>query len=153
MTDRDPDSDPLYSDVLPSRHSHDVADDEWVDPQEVLDRLRVLPVRAWREPADDPGGVHHLAPAAEDFYEAFEVGSDPNHIHPGDPNGVVMAAIQGLADRLDDQHDSLEQQRQRTQRQREIMEEQRADIEILREKLESVQSEVFRLRLGAEEGD
>lgn len=153
MTDRDSDPDPRSLGILPSRHSHDVADAEEVDPQDVLDRVRALQVHAWRNVAGDASGVGRLGPAAEDFHELFEVGTGTGRITAGDTDGVVMAAIQGLADRLDEQDDRVERQDRRIRRQRERMDEQRADLETLRERLESLQAELARCRLDADEGE
>lgn len=147
--DNDPDSQPRG--VLPSRRSHDGEDPEAVDPEDVLDRLRVLQVNAWQDVAGDASGFAHLGPAAEDFHETFEVGLDPENIAAGDADGVAIAAIQGLAERLDDQGNLVERQEQRIRRQRDRIDEQRADIETLREELEALQSELSRHRLDSEE--
>lgn len=153
MTDRDSESGPQRYGVLPSRRRHDRAEEDWVDPREVLDRLQVLDVYAWYESSGGGDEVLHLGPAAEDFHGVFEVGRDADHIPPGDADGVAMAAIQGLAMRLDERDERIERYTRRIQRQREIIEEQRADIETLREQLESLQSDISRLRLDAAERD
>jgi len=139
MTDCSDEPEPQPFGVLPSRRRHEDADQ--VDPGEVLDRLRVLEVRAWRERAEAGStGGERLGPAAEEFYEAFEVGSDPDTIAAGDADGVAMAAIQELADRLDDRDARIERQARQLQQQQRRLDEQRADIEALREQLESLQA-------------
>lgn len=147
MTDPDTDPEPEHYGVLPSRRRHGRADDERVNPQDVLDRLRALQVHAWRGGSGDADESQHIGPAAEDFYEALRVGPDADHVPPGDADGVAIAAIQGLADRLDERDELVERYTRRIRRQRGIIEEQRADLESLREQLESLQPEVSRIRL------
>lgn len=83
-----------------------------VDGQEILSRLKHLPVTTWNYKTDDPA-VRHIGPMAQDFYAAFELGQDDRHIAPLDTNGVALAAIQEL-DQLvqakDDQIRQLQQQ-------------------------------------------
>jgi uncharacterized protein YukE len=141
MTDCSDEPEPQPFGVLPSKRRH--ADAEQVDQEEVLDQLRVLEVRAWRERAGDADDVEseRLGPAAEEFYEVFEVGADPDTITAGDADGVAIAAIQELADRLDDRNALIEQQARQLRRQQRRLDEQRADLETLREQLESLQAE------------
>jgi hypothetical protein len=50
---------------------------------------------------------------AQDFYAAFNVGTDDKHIGLGDEGGVALAAIQGLNEKVDEKDaeiDSLKQQ-------------------------------------------
>ncbi len=67
-----------------------------VDPADMLDRVRDLPISTWNYTRDDPG-IRHIGPMAQDFGAAFGVGADDRHIHPLDGQGVALAAIQGLA--------------------------------------------------------
>jgi hypothetical protein len=67
-----------------------------VDPADMLARVRNLPISTWNYINDDPA-IRHIGPMAQDFSAAFGVGADDRHIHPIDGQGVVMAAIQGLA--------------------------------------------------------
>ncbi|MFO1499576.1 MAG: tail fiber domain-containing protein [Verrucomicrobiota bacterium] len=71
-----------------------------VDSDEVLAKIRALPISQWNfksAPADT-----HLGPMAQDFYAAFGLGADDKHIATVDADGVAFAAIQGLADRLEE---------------------------------------------------
>lgn len=151
MTDRSSDPEPQPRGVLPSRRRYDRTDPDGLDPQAVLDRLRDLEVHVWRDAADGRREGTHVGPAAEDFHDAFGVGVDPDHVAAGDPDGVAMAALQGLADRLDEREAKIEHQERRIRRQREIVDEQRDDIETLREQLESLQAELSRLRRNADD--
>ncbi|MGH2614267.1 MAG: tail fiber domain-containing protein [Thermomicrobiales bacterium] len=71
-----------------------------VDRQDMLQRVRNLPISTWNYTSDDPA-VRHIGPMAQDFVAAFGVGSDDRHIHPIDGQGVALAAIQGLAVELE----------------------------------------------------
>jgi len=80
-----------------------------VDPREVLDRVATLPISRWNFKTD--GSTRHIGPMAQDFYQTFNVGADDKHIATVDEEGVALAAIQGLNDKLkekDAQIDSLE---------------------------------------------
>jgi hypothetical protein len=70
-----------------------------VDPADMLERVRELPISTWNYRADD-ASIRHIGPMAQDFTAAFGVGADDRHIHPLDGQGVALAAIQGLADEL-----------------------------------------------------
>ncbi len=66
-----------------------------LDGQEILSRLAGIPMMSWRYKTE-AGEVRHLGPMAEDFYAAFGVGPDAQHITSIDADGVALAAIQGL---------------------------------------------------------
>lgn len=152
MTDSDSDPGRLPTGYLPSRRRHDLAEGDRVDPRDVLSRLESLDVSAW-EDADDDRGMVYLGPAAEDVYEVFEVGPDPERIPTNDASGVALAAVQGLQERVERQRTVVERQAERIEEQGETIDRQRADIETLRERLETLQSTVARLRIDFEERD
>jgi hypothetical protein len=147
----DDDGNPQPDGVLPSERGYEPVEAGLVDSQEMLDRVRELRVRPWRRRAGGATEPEHLGPAAEEFYDVFEVGSDPDHIAAGDTDAVVIAAVQALADRLEERDDRIERQSQRLDRQREVIDEQRADIERLREQLETLRAELSRQRRDADE--
>lgn len=126
--------------VLPSRQGHDRVDVEWADPRDVLARVRMLEIGAWRASTGDAGGIDRFAPAVEQFHEIFEVAPGADRVAAGDADGVAMAAIQALANRVDEQDRQLRRQHER-------LDEQRTDLETLRERVESLQSELARLEL------
>jgi hypothetical protein len=66
-----------------------------VDPLKILDRVAALPVREWRY-TNEVASVKHLGPTAQDFQNAFGLGSDDISIGTVDADGVALAAIQGL---------------------------------------------------------
>ena len=71
-----------------------------VNPREVLDQVASLPIWRWNFKAD--AGTPHVGPMAQDFYAAFKVGSDDRHIATVDADGVALAAIQGLNQKLEE---------------------------------------------------
>ncbi len=71
-----------------------------VNPREVLDKVTALPISRWNYKADSE--VAHVGPMAQDFYTAFEVGMDDKHISMVDADGVALAAIQGLNQKLEE---------------------------------------------------
>jgi len=66
-----------------------------VDGQLVLLRLRGVPILTWSY-RTDASGVRHMGPTAQDFFAAFGLGQDEQHIAPLDANGVTLAAVQEL---------------------------------------------------------
>ena len=70
-----------------------------VSPREVLDQVAALPISRWNYKAD--ASVTHVGPMAQDFYAAFRVGQDDTHISMVDADGVALAAIQGLNEKVE----------------------------------------------------
>lgn len=66
-----------------------------VDGEEVLSRLRGVPVTTWNMIGADPS-IRHLGPVAEDFYAAFGLGIGETAIGLGDIDGVTFAAAKAL---------------------------------------------------------
>ncbi|EMA69270.1 hypothetical protein C468_01845 [Halorubrum kocurii JCM 14978] len=66
-----------------------------VDTAAVLDVVTDLELSTWRYKHN--GGATHMGPMAEEFYAAFELGDDDEHIATVDADGVALAAIQDLA--------------------------------------------------------
>src|SRR3954463_4212154 len=71
-----------------------------VDPAEVLDGVRRLPIETWNYRTDAPA-VRHVGPMAQDFAAMFELGEDDRVIANVDAQGVCLAAIQALAARVE----------------------------------------------------
>ena len=66
-----------------------------VNGKEILSKLAQIPISQWSYKAQDPS-IEHIGPMAQDFYAAFGLGEDDKHINTLDPDGVALAAIQGL---------------------------------------------------------
>jgi hypothetical protein len=73
---------------------------EAVNPREVLEKVAALPLTRWNFKSDP--GTPHLGPVAQDFHAAFGVGADDKHIATVDADGVALAAIQGLNQKLEE---------------------------------------------------
>jgi trimeric autotransporter adhesin len=71
-----------------------------VNPTMVLDKVLALPLHEWVYKADDEKS-RHLGPTAQDFRAAFGLGVDDKHIATVDADGVALAAIQGVNQKLE----------------------------------------------------
>lgn len=73
---------------------------EPVDGSSVLERLSAMPIATWnyKSQADS---IRHMGPMAQDFAAAFGVGEDARHINTVDADGVALAAIQGLNQKVE----------------------------------------------------
>jgi hypothetical protein len=69
---------------------------ERVDPAQLLDRLRALPVYRWNYIGGDAAD-RHLGPLAEDFHRAFGLGVSERTLAPADVASVALGAAQALA--------------------------------------------------------
>ncbi|HWY78413.1 MAG TPA: tail fiber domain-containing protein, partial [Verrucomicrobiae bacterium] len=72
-----------------------------VDSQTVLEKLARVPVQSWRYNWEESGGTPHLGPTAQDFKAAFYPGRDDTSITTLEFDGVELAAIQGLNQKLE----------------------------------------------------
>jgi hypothetical protein len=72
---------------------------EPVSPNEILDKVVGLPISTWNYKTAP--GFRHIGPMAQDFCAAFGRGTDDKHIANVDADGVALAAIQGLNQKLE----------------------------------------------------
>jgi hypothetical protein len=72
---------------------------EAIDPLAVLAKVAALPVEGWRYKAED-ASTRHIGPVAEDFQRLFGLG-DGESIGTVDADGVALAAIKGLVQKMD----------------------------------------------------
>jgi hypothetical protein len=77
-----------------------------VDPREMLEKVAALPIAEWSFKQD--AETRHVGPMAQDFHAAFGLGTDDKHIATVDADGVALAAIQGLNQKLEQQNAALE---------------------------------------------
>jgi hypothetical protein len=73
-----------------------------VSPQEVLAKVTALPIQTWSY-TNHPG-AKHIGPMAQDFHAAFGLGTDDRHIATVDADGVALAAIQGLNQKVEEKN-------------------------------------------------
>jgi hypothetical protein len=77
-----------------------------VSSSQILEKVLQLPVSEWSYKVD--AATRHVGPMGQDFYAAFNIGTDDKHIAPIDEGGVALAAIQGLNQKLEDRSRKLE---------------------------------------------
>lgn len=71
-----------------------------VNTIEILDNLSSMPIQSWNY-TEDSSSVRHIGPTAQDFQATFGLnGDDDIHISSIDLQGVALAAIQGLNEKL-----------------------------------------------------
>lgn len=78
-----------------------------VDGREVLERLAGLPISTWSY-TTDPRAVRHVGPMAQDFHDAFSLGSTDLAYDPIDAHGVSLVAIQALRELFLEQQARIE---------------------------------------------
>lgn len=71
-----------------------------VDPATILQGVTRLPIETWQYKGQ---ATRHIGPMAQDFMAAFGTGRDDRHINLIDANGVALAAIQALTQRIEAQ--------------------------------------------------
>jgi hypothetical protein len=74
-----------------------------VDAEAVLEKLTALPVQSWNYKWESDTNTPHLGPMAQDFKAAFYPGRDDKSISTLEFDGVELAAIQGLNQKLTDE--------------------------------------------------
>ena len=94
-----------------------------VNPRDVLEKVSSLPISEWSYKADS--GVRHLGPMAQDFYSAFSVGMDDKHISMVDADGVALAAIQGLNQKVEQKETEITELKHRLEKLERLMNQQR----------------------------
>ena len=115
MITRRPDSGPMVgAELLPGSGSWSSMSDRntktnvaAINPRDVLARVARLPIGTWNYRSQDET-VRHIGPMAQDFRESFGLGEDDRHISAVDADGVALAAIQGLNQRIEEQRTVIE---------------------------------------------
>jgi len=69
--------------------------------QDVLGRLAELPIQRWNYKTEADDAVPHIGPMAQDFKAAFCPGRDDRSITTLEFDGVALAAIQGLNQKVE----------------------------------------------------
>lgn len=98
------------------QYSNGTSDVAWkhllgpADPSATLQALASLRLLSWRY-RDEPEGIRHVGPTAQEFHAAFGVGGDDRVIDAIDSGGVLMAAVQALAAEVVAQRAELAAQR------------------------------------------
>jgi len=82
-----------------------------VDTEAALDSVNDLDITTWEYTDTDNG--RHMGPMAEAFHDDFKLGESAERINTVDADGVAMAAIQGLSEKLDEAGDVIDDQAER----------------------------------------
>jgi hypothetical protein len=72
-----------------------------IDGEDLLARLRLVPVTTWRYRDEEDRSVLHIGPMAQDWQRAFGFSRDGTTINMSDFDGVNLAAVQALARRTE----------------------------------------------------
>lgn len=78
-----------------------------IDGEDILARVRRLPISTWRYTAQG-GGIRHIGPMAQDWDRAFGFSGDSLTINSGDFDGVNLAAVQALERRTAEQRAEID---------------------------------------------
>jgi hypothetical protein len=100
---------------------------EPVDSREVLQKVAAMPVSRWNFKGD--AATPHVGPMAQDFYAAFGLGTDDKHIATVDADGVALAAIQGLNEKVESGSQRAEVRSQKSEVRVQKLEERNAALE------------------------
>ena len=73
-----------------------------VDGEAILDKLTTIPVEKWNYKWEADTNTPHIGPMAQDFKGAFYPGRDDKSITTLEFDGVELAAIQGLNQKLEE---------------------------------------------------
>jgi hypothetical protein len=67
-----------------------------LDGEDMLARIRALPLSTWRYIAEEDRSTRHIGPMAQDWQRAFGFARDSLTINSGDLDGVNLAGVQAL---------------------------------------------------------
>ena len=70
-----------------------------INNQDILGKVGQLDISNWNYKSQDEK-IRHIGPMAQDFHAAFGLGESDKHIGTNDADGVALAAIQGLLERV-----------------------------------------------------
>ena len=106
-----------------------------LDCRAVLDKLLNVPVLAWHYDWESIETAPHLGPMAQDFKAAFYPGRDDTTLSTLELDGVALAAIQGLNQKVDDRSREFEVRSQKLEAENAALQERLAHLERLVQQL------------------
>ena len=71
-----------------------------VNGQMVLEKVATMPISTWNYKTQDES-IRHMGPMAQDFHAMFGLGTNDTTITAVDSDGVALAAIQGLNEKIE----------------------------------------------------
>jgi hypothetical protein len=99
-----------------------------VDARAILRKVLSLPIQTWNYKAEG-AGIRHIGPFSQDFKKTFDFGVSDDGIGTVDADGVALAAIQGLNEKLDERTSDLQKENEALKQR---VERQQATIDALR---------------------
>jgi hypothetical protein len=90
-------------------HAAERKDARPADGEAILRGLANVPVQVFTSGTETDGG-RHVAPDARAFNQAFGLRDEPYLLHAGDVDGVTLAALQALMQRMDRQNERIQAQ-------------------------------------------
>ena len=94
-----------------------------VDVRAILQQVVALPVTRWSYKAEG-NSIQHIGPVAQDFQSTFGLSADDKHIAPLDANGIALAAIQGLNQKVEQKEKEITELKQRLERLEQLLSQQ-----------------------------
>lgn len=110
-----------------------------VDGEDVLARMRRIPVNSWNY-IDEGRQSRHVGPFAEDFWREFQLGTEPLAIGHLDIDGVNFAGVQALERRTRTQAEELATVRSENAALRGDVEQLRRENALLAERLRAIEA-------------
>jgi hypothetical protein len=92
-----------------------------VDIGAVLDKLAAVPVEQWHYKWEAADSTPNIGPMAQDFIHAFYPGRDDKSITTLEFDGVELAAIQGLNQKLDEKDAEIQDLKERLEKLEELI--------------------------------
>jgi hypothetical protein len=108
-----------------------------VDTAAVLSKLAAMPIEEWNYKWENDTDVPNIGPMAQDFKQAFYPGRDDKSITTLEFDGVELAAIQGLNQKLEEKTSEIQEQDAKIQN-------QSAEIADLKTRLETLERIVLK---------
>ncbi|MGV6860140.1 MAG: tail fiber domain-containing protein [Putridiphycobacter sp.] len=108
-----------------------------INYNDYLSQLDSIDVYRWNYKSQ-ANSIQHIGPMAQDFYAAFNIGSDSTYINSGDFDGVNLVLLKGLNEKIeviDNQKDELNKLNQEL----ELLKKQRQELE---EKLKFIEEKI-----------
>jgi hypothetical protein len=92
-----------------------------VNQRKILEKLAALPITQWHYKWESPDVTPHIGPMAQDFKAAFYPGTDDKSITTQEADGVALAAIQGLNQKVEEQRAENAELKQRLEKLEQLM--------------------------------
>lgn len=124
-----------------------------VDTDAVLCEVERMDVHRWEY--DSASKATHMGPMAGEFHDAFGLGRDAEHIDAVDADGVALAAIQGLSDRLDKKEGRVDELEAEVERRDDRIDELETVVDDQSDRIDELEATVERLveQVGAERSE